>query len=78
MRLPLSPLQQEQAEKEAKQKMKMEAHMYCTIKLARLEDLMQQVGCVDTRAREAGLGSLRGLVPHSVCGLLIFLLSLLR
>ena len=45
--------QQEQQEKEERQKMKLEAHLYCTIKVATYNDLDAQV-CVG-----GGLG--RGL-----------------
>jgi ubiquitin carboxyl-terminal hydrolase 7 len=34
----------EQRDKEARQKMKVEAHLYCTVKLAMDEDMMTQVG----------------------------------
>lgn len=34
----------EQRDKEARQKMKVEAHMYCTVKVASDEDMMAQVG----------------------------------
>jgi hypothetical protein len=36
--------QHEQQVKEERQKLKVYAHQYCTIKLATLEDLIEQVG----------------------------------
>lgn len=50
----------EQREKEARQKMKVEAHMYCTVKIATDEDMRAQVG------NESG-GLYFDLVDHGEC-----------
>jgi hypothetical protein len=39
-----SPPQVEQREKEARQKAKAEAHLYCSVRLARDADMAEQVG----------------------------------
>jgi hypothetical protein len=41
---PAGPSQVEQREKEARQKAKAEAHLYCSVRLARDADMAAQVG----------------------------------